>query len=346
MIPKVVYQTWYDKSKIPKEYQEILSSNIQMNPNYQFILMDDKDLYEFFNRSHIPKHWQQCYHMINPHYGPARADLFRYTIIYLYGGIYLDIKIKCLVPFDQWIYPHDTLLLSYWNNLYYQKNFLQNEKGELQNWHIIAQSQHPFHKILLDELCHKILHIPIEKKPFITGKFSVLQFTGPLLYTQIIEPYFKTSQQYRIINSSLVLDYGSNFQGIHDDNYKHYTKLNEPLFLHLKTMLSPFIHKIHSLQELKLHKHTICIFKSYKILSALHSMIQNCHFVFAIKNQIPILMAYSQWHSDYLSIIFNHTLINEEKVFYYQNQCIKQLYVNDNNTLFFHHKSYIQILEN
>ena len=33
-----------------------------------------------------------CYLRIDPVYGAARADLFRYLLLYRTGGVYLDIK--------------------------------------------------------------------------------------------------------------------------------------------------------------------------------------------------------------------------------------------------------------
>ena len=177
MIPKIVYQTWYDKKKIPLEYRDILESNIKMNPEYQFVIMDDHDLDNFFEDTQIPLQLRNIYQMINPHYGPSRADLFRYTIIYLKGGIYLDIKIRCKIPFRDWIKPNAQYLLSYWENLYYQKQFLNNEKGELQNWHVIARQFHPYLKKVLNILIHNIMN---RIKSHEQGKGSVLIFTGPI----------------------------------------------------------------------------------------------------------------------------------------------------------------------
>ena len=55
-----------------------------------------------------------AYHKINPKYGAARADFFRYIIIRDQGGIYLDLKSNSSVPFREIIKPNDTYLLSSW----------------------------------------------------------------------------------------------------------------------------------------------------------------------------------------------------------------------------------------
>jgi len=226
MIPKVVYQTWKTK-QLPREYEIILNHNKNLNPEYQFILLDDDDLVKFFNLQDALI--KNAFFKINPKYGAAKADLFRYVIIYLNGGIYLDIKIKCIQPFREWIINTDQGILSYWENLYYQKEALQNLKGELQNWHIIFEKNHCFLKKVIEIVCQRILKVT--DSTFLIGKQAVLQNTGPLIYTQTIENLLweNISNPVRFINSALVFDYGFSFFGL--DKNTHYSLCKEPLFL-------------------------------------------------------------------------------------------------------------------
>ena len=226
MIPKVVYQTWKTK-QLPKQYEIILDHNKSLNPEYQFILLDDDDLVKFFNTQ--DPLLKNAFFKINPKYGASRADLFRYVIIYLHGGIYLDVKIKCIQPFKEWIINTDQGILSYWENLYYQKEALQNLKGELQNWHIIFEKNHSFLKKVIEHVCQEILKVT--DSTFLVGKQAVLQYTGPLIYTQTIENLLweNISNPVRFINSALVFDYGSSFFGL--DPILHYSMCKEPLFL-------------------------------------------------------------------------------------------------------------------
>jgi hypothetical protein len=228
MIPKVVYQTWKSKN-LPFDYQQIVQHNQLLNPEYQFVLFDDNDLNQFFQDDTIPQNWRQAFFKINPCYGPARADLFRYIVIYYYGGIYLDIKVKCRKPFREWIFENDQGLLSYWENLYYQKDRLQNKKGELQNWHVIFEKNHPFLLHVLQEICKRIHQV--QNSTHIFGKLGVLEFTGPLIYTKVLEYllYQNISNPIRFFDSSKVLDYGDSFCGLSTQN--HYSFLTEPLFI-------------------------------------------------------------------------------------------------------------------
>jgi mannosyltransferase OCH1-like enzyme len=225
MIPRVVYQTWCSKSEIPQQYKDALQHNKNLNPEYEFKLYDDYDLENLFLNA--PEALRNTFFRINPKYGAARADLFRYYIIWTLGGIYMDIKIRCKKPFREWIYPEDECLLSYWEGLWYQRNVLQNKKGELQNWFLIFAKGHYFLEKVMETIC-----LGVENNPFlhnISGKEGVLSSTGPLIYTRSIESSLEGSPRHRFIDSSLYLDYGPSFSGI--PGYPHYSTLQEPVFL-------------------------------------------------------------------------------------------------------------------
>ena len=88
VIPLKIYQTWYTK-----ELPELLQKNIELlkeqNPEFTFYLFDDNDCYEFI-KNYFDNSVIEAFNKIIP--GAYKADLFRYCILYIYGGIYLDIK--------------------------------------------------------------------------------------------------------------------------------------------------------------------------------------------------------------------------------------------------------------
>jgi mannosyltransferase OCH1-like enzyme len=114
-------------------------------------LFNDDELNLFF-LNNAPEDVKTLFFMINAHYGPCRADIFRYLVLFLKGGIYLDVKVKCLVPFDKWITSTDEFIFSYWNDRYFQKDVLKNQNGEIQNWFIISKKNHPFLNQVLKNL--------------------------------------------------------------------------------------------------------------------------------------------------------------------------------------------------
>jgi mannosyltransferase OCH1-like enzyme len=95
-IEKNIFQTWRTKD-IPQEFKYITEYLKLQNPEYNYYLYDDDDIDNFI-KTYYPKYWTS-YKMLAPEYGAARADFFRYMVIYHYGGVYLDIKSGASVPF-------------------------------------------------------------------------------------------------------------------------------------------------------------------------------------------------------------------------------------------------------
>lgn len=94
-IPLNLYQTWYTK-KLPPKMKECVESLKKDNPEFNYYLYDDKDC-EKFIKNNFDKKVLNAYKTLIP--GAYKADLWRYCILYINGGIYLDIKYKCVDGF-------------------------------------------------------------------------------------------------------------------------------------------------------------------------------------------------------------------------------------------------------
>ncbi|MCA3362157.1 MAG: hypothetical protein INF74_09420, partial [Roseomonas sp.] len=62
-----------------------------MNPDWEYRLYEDADC-ERFIRENYDAETFKLFRSIHPDYGAARADFFRYLLLYRLGGVYLDIK--------------------------------------------------------------------------------------------------------------------------------------------------------------------------------------------------------------------------------------------------------------
>lgn len=339
MIPKIVYQTWFSKNNIPDTYVQIINHNKNLNPEYDFIIYDDQDLHNLFQNA--PISIKNAYLRINPHYGPARSDLFRYYIIYVKGGIYLDIKIKCLRPFREFIEENTECLLSYWEGLYYNQDILSNQKGELQNWHIIFQPKSLLLEKVLSTIIATIHDLSDHDVQEIRGKYGVLKSTGPLIYTQIIEKMIQSgSSVVDFFNSNYYLEYGSTYIGLQYGAYIHYSSLNEPVFLNknLSIPMKFFInHRF-------IHTPGIYLLHSYKFIKKLDILLRGCNIVFCKKNNDIYFLAFD---NDAKKIIthflrFAYNIHNQENIFFYNDLCVKQAYLNENNEIIFHFQVFIK----
>tara|TARA_B110000208_G_scaffold174102_1_gene218524 strand:- start:5988 stop:6749 length:762 start_codon:yes stop_codon:yes gene_type:complete len=85
-IPKILYQTYIDKNKIPEKVFKNLNEYAN---DYDYRLFDDKDCY-YFIKNNFNKDILDCFINLK---GAHKADLVRYCLLYKTGGVYLDIKI-------------------------------------------------------------------------------------------------------------------------------------------------------------------------------------------------------------------------------------------------------------
>lgn len=187
-IPKIIHQTYSSKS-LPIPIQENVDRIRSQNPNWEYRLYDDDDIEQYIAINY-PK-LLAIYKKINPKYGAAKADFFRYLVMYREGGVYLDIKSGLDYPLDEIVSASDSYVLSHWPRSY-PKNMLgqhpgiTNPTGELQQWHIISVAGHPFLKAVIDNVCSNILHYNPLFHDF--GSWGVFNLTGPIAYTEAIYP--------------------------------------------------------------------------------------------------------------------------------------------------------------
>ena len=187
-IPKVVHQT-YHKKILPPEIQQNIAHLKSANPEWEFRLYDDNDI-ENYIQTHYPQ-IISIYKKINPIYGAARADFFRYLLMYNEGGVYLDIKSGLNKPLKNIISANEQFIVCYWNLANkVTHDVISNPNGEIQQWHIATVKGHPFLKSVIENVCNNIKHY----NPLLhdTGHWGVLNLTGPIAYTAAITPFLST----------------------------------------------------------------------------------------------------------------------------------------------------------
>ena len=70
------------------------------NPRHAYAFFDD-DMCMKFMEKHMEPEVVRAYRRLAP--GAARADLWRYCVLYVHGGVYIDADCVCLVPLEQWL---------------------------------------------------------------------------------------------------------------------------------------------------------------------------------------------------------------------------------------------------
>jgi hypothetical protein len=232
-IPKKIFQLVADKNNIHPKIIENIQTIKNMNPEWKYTLYDDNDMIEYLETYYSPE-ILYYYNKINQNYGAAKADFFRYLLMYREGGVYLDIKSGSQIPLDNIIGWDDQYILSHWD-MPHQINNLGMIKGEYQQWHIICRPNHPYLLAVINKVISNIKNYSIDL--FGVGKTAVLKVTGPIAYTQAIFP-IRDNYSHKLVasNEFIYLVYNNIDMSYikhhsHHDLYgkTHYSKIKEPL---------------------------------------------------------------------------------------------------------------------
>jgi mannosyltransferase OCH1-like enzyme len=93
MIPKIIWQTYECEYKdLPSEALECANSWQHQNPNWEYKYVSAKERAQFV-LNNFGEEWFSIYESYKANV--LKADLWRYMCLYINGGIYSDIDIKC-----------------------------------------------------------------------------------------------------------------------------------------------------------------------------------------------------------------------------------------------------------
>ena len=197
-IPKIIYQTYFTRD-LPLVTQFFIWRMKKMNPGYKYEFYDDERI-ESFLKNEMPEENFQAYKRIT--IGAAKADFFRYNILYRYGGVYLDIDSTIKGDLDKFIRDDDSAIIS-----------KERNPGMYVQWALIFEAGHPFLKRTIEKILDNI-----EQNRFPN---DVHQMTGPSVYSSAIRECLEQGQvKFREVG----VDYDDMFQFKHPLNKLLYGK--------------------------------------------------------------------------------------------------------------------------
>ncbi|WP_333866059.1 glycosyltransferase family 32 protein [Sphingobacterium sp.] len=207
-IPKNIFQTFKD-NKVPWLTKLYIRSFLKKNKDYSYEFYDDKRVSDFF-AEYFDERINRAYHRLQ--IGAAKADFFRYAVLYIYGGIYIDLDSDLLVSIDKYLNDDDVAVITHENNrsLYAQ-------------WALIFDKGHPFLKRTMELIVDNI-----EQNRF---PHDVHAMTGPTVYTLAINEVLKENPNvaYRCIEDDykglLKFKYKLGKLMIYKDKSNHWKKL-------------------------------------------------------------------------------------------------------------------------
>lgn len=166
-IPRITHHICLGQNRQwPAEYQHYLESWFDLLPEWQHIIWFDQEVQELLRA--YPT-WEKHYYA-QTNLG-ARADVARYVILWVYGGLYVDWDQECLQPcFDE---------LHYLSDFYIGIQPLDTHRVQLGIGIIGSIARNPLLARVLNEINEDIPYIILR--------------TGPLYFTSMV---YKYAQKY------------------------------------------------------------------------------------------------------------------------------------------------------
>ena len=157
--PKHIHQTWKDHN-IPEKWKKSSEACKRLNPDYKYTLWTDQDLDNF-----IAKEYSWFIETFRSYpYPIQRVDAARYFILHKFGGMYIDLDITCLEPFDSII-----------KNVSTQTDSILGATAPLgvTNSMLMSKAQHPFMEFTMRRL-------QVVNRWYVLPYWTIMLTTGPL----------------------------------------------------------------------------------------------------------------------------------------------------------------------
>jgi mannosyltransferase OCH1-like enzyme len=233
-IPNIIHFT-FCTSILPPEIIKVVEHNKKICNKCKFIFYDDNNCDEFI-KNNFNEEIYNTYKQINPSYGAMRADFFRYCVLYIVGGIYIDIKSQINIPIFKIIKKSDLCILDIPRS---ELEMWRKNSPTYEQWLLIFAPRHPY---LLSMINLMFKNINEKYTPtHINGvnlckKGIILNITGPDAFTKAVNNFISNTGKilHRSINYNTFanLNYQLNYRKMYAiNNKKHYSEVNEPIFI-------------------------------------------------------------------------------------------------------------------
>jgi mannosyltransferase OCH1-like enzyme len=184
MIPKIIWQTYKDPyDKLTMYMYDAINSWRLLNPDYEYKYMDDSQAAEFVLKEY-GQEWYEIF--VGLPVGVMRGDLWRYMVVYKYGGVYADLDTECLEPISTWMMEDKEFIVCPETDIHFCQ------------WTFAATANHPILKSVLDLIKDRLLN------PEYGTPHFVHSHTGPAIWTAGINNVLGTSITNLIEESDLL----------------------------------------------------------------------------------------------------------------------------------------------
>ena len=159
-IPKLIIQT-YKNNKIDPKIRDDIFAMLDMNPEYNYMFVTDDSGRELI-KNNFDANILGAFDKLK--LGAAKADFIRYCILYLFGGVYIDLDSKIKCDLKTFIKDEDEFI------------FLVDESPNVEQWILFTRPRSVIYKHIITEMVKRI-H---------SNEPHVWDTTGPKLINAIV----------------------------------------------------------------------------------------------------------------------------------------------------------------
>lgn len=169
--PNIVWQVCELRDRLPAEYQACRASWLEANPEWKIELVTNQESRALF-AEHLP-HLLELFDRLP--LGVMKADMWRYAVLLIHGGVYADVDTYCRAPIESWLSPSSQSLLH-----------ICCEEGTpwFCQWTMSAPAGHPVLKTALELIAERVVSdggVDLERPD------CVHYYTGPDLWSEAVK---------------------------------------------------------------------------------------------------------------------------------------------------------------
>lgn len=212
VIPKYLFVTHETIEKINlHKFREIK----RKNKHWNIFFFSNQDR-ERFLKTYYPDYYKR-YQKISSTYGAAKADFWRYIIIYHYGGIYIDSSVEVYQNLDSIIDDKKGLIVTKHHTI---NLFCANIWGKdlYWNWFFAAPPKNNILEALIKTICknmdnHRNYLPTISPNSFLTiSSYHTFILTGPVIFDKVVVEFEKKGKDniYKLEKGNIVYEKDKN----------------------------------------------------------------------------------------------------------------------------------------
>ena len=226
MIPKIIHQTWKSKISNPS-IDNLRQTWIDKHPSFKYFYYDDNDIDHFLYKYFDERVLSSYKRIIN---GSLKADFFRYCVLFIHGGVYVDVDVSCILPLTSGIicFDKDELVsASDFQERDYQPQNGNYRRDMIYQGFMCSQPFHPFLKYMINYMCFIISNNLFKNDIFRIGGPEAFANCFDKFRKQNVHiserPFFKDIE-YREANNSLLQPEIKIVSHIHQCEYLGYNR--------------------------------------------------------------------------------------------------------------------------